>query len=77
MAISLAPSHARGNDEQIGLIWNFIAALMMTLTRSAEHHQIQIKPDLRSYTLVVIPKNLKKYLPGHEAQTPEHGVFNL
>ena len=32
---------------------------MMTLTRSAEHHQIQIKPDLRSYTLVVIPKNLK------------------
>ena len=32
---------------------------MMTLTRSVEHHQIQIKPDLRSYTLVVIPKNLK------------------
>ena len=59
VAISLAPSHAQGNDEQIGLIWNFIAALMMTLTRSAEHHQIQIKPDLRSYTLVVIPKNLK------------------
>ena len=35
---------------------------MMTLTRSVEHHQIQIKPDLRSYTLVVIPKNLKNIL---------------
>ena len=58
-AISLTPSQAPGNDKQIGLIWNFIAALMMTLTRSVEHHQIQIKPDFRSHTPVVIPKNLK------------------
>ena len=57
-AISLTPSLARGHDKQIGLIWNFIAE-MMTLTRSVEHHQKQIKPDLRSHTLVVIPKNLK------------------
>ena len=57
-ALSLTPSLARGDDKQIGLIWNFIAE-MMTLTRSVEHHQKQIKPDLRSHTLVVIPKNLK------------------
>ena len=55
---SLTPAPAPGHGKQIGSIWNFIAQ-MMTLTRSVEHHQIQIKPDFRSHTLVVIPKNLK------------------